>query len=151
MITTVKMDLFDAPKGSILAHAENATGVPSKGLAKAIQQRFPGTYLVYKHWCQSHSPRSLVGTTLLVQTPDYTIANMFTSAGYGTLKDSERDILRATGMAVKHLITAVDPSIPIYSNKFNSGLFRVPWERSYAMLEWALKDTDFNWIVCDID
>jgi hypothetical protein len=37
----------------------------------------------------------------------------------------------------------------VYSNKFNSGFFRVPWPETEAVLLECLGDKEIEWVVCD--
>lgn len=96
----------------------------------------------------THKERSIrfpLGTTLLIppQPSDYNrpggkrhyIACLFTSFSIGDQLDSEEDILEHTALAIRNLGNqlaelreAGGKLLPIYSCRFNSGLFKVEWE-----------------------
>jgi hypothetical protein len=80
-----------------------------------------------------------------------------TSHDYGPKKDSPEQIKINTTLALREFCAEVYrffhheeyPTIDVYSNKFNSGLFNVPWEDSELILKTVLRDFKrINWIVC---
>lgn len=148
-----KMSLFDAPEGSVLVHACNGQGVWGSGIAKEFKARFPSAYRAYQEFCHE---LGLVGTAQLVSTagPDgsiYWIGNLINSSGYGSRLDDQEEILVNTVLSLNNLCANLDNKEirTVYSNKFNSGLFKVPWERTEAIIKVFANRYDLTWIVCD--
>lgn len=143
-VITIKGNLFDAPKGSIIIHAVNCMGVWGSGIAKEFAVRFPKSRDLYTKLCLEYGP-SLIGTCFLVPAGDYTIACLFTSKNYGQFVDSPDKILKATETAIADLIRQNVDLKPMHTCKINSGLFRVPWPKTKAIL----KKTGAEFIVYD--
>jgi ADP-ribose 1''-phosphate phosphatase len=132
-VTTIRGDLFDAPKGSIIAHACNTKGVWGSGIAKEFAKRFPRAREEYTRVCMEKGA-SLIGTCLLIPAGDYTIACLFTSKNYGQFKDRPAKILEHTLNAVAHMIALNEDDKPIHMCKINAGLFGVPWQDTKKIL-----------------
>jgi len=143
-----KMNLFDAPPGSFLIHAVNCKGVWGSGIAALFREKFPNAYAAYKLQCKSgYAAVGKFGGCMYVGW-------LFTSDGYGTRRDSVDMILNNTRQSVISLLEEMPDSAVIYSNKFNSGLFGVPWEKTEAILLDCLENHNPNgvkWVVCDWD
>lgn len=135
-ITYVKGNLFDATKGSVLIHACNTQGIWGGGIAKQFAQKFPYSYNEYRKTCRMFSHRLLGACLIITNDKGYDIACLFTSNGIGQFVDSEESILSATQNAVFELCEATQGK-ELHACKINSGLFRVPWEKSEAILEAA--------------
>jgi ADP-ribose 1''-phosphate phosphatase len=129
----VKGDLFKAPKGSIIVHACNTQGVWGSGIAKLFADRFPKAREIYSKYCKDNGAAAL-GRCLLIESGDYTVGCLFTSAHYGRLKDSPQLILKHTRSAVRDLIAQAAVSDNIAMCKINAGLFAVPWPDTQAVL-----------------
>jgi len=144
------MSLFEAPRGSILAHACNAQGVWGRGIAVEFKKRFPKAFKEYAYYCTWHpiDVGPIDGTTCL--TPEengYRVACMITSRGYGKNTDEPDDIIVNTMSALQDLLELNKDDEPIYSNKFNSGFFNVPWKETEKVLK---QFTNHRlWVVCD--
>lgn len=151
-----KMNLFDAPPGSLLVHACNCKGVWGRGIAAEFKKRFPTAFKQYKDFCEGVTISSeLRGKAFIFQENGYYIGCMFTSDDYGDNVDGPHTILEATKSAIKSIIQQHGRNHRIqgiYSNKFNSGLFNVNWSNSEFVLrqELALNRVD-AWTVCDPD
>lgn len=143
-VTTIKGNLFDAPKGSIIIHACNTKGVWGSGIAKAFAHKFPKARDIYAQVCQEKGA-SLIGTCLLIPAGDYVIGCLFTSKSYGQFVDPPAKILKATETAVADLIRQNVDGKPLHACKFNAGLFRVPWPKTKAIL----KATDSEFVIYD--
>ena len=142
-----KMSLFDAPKGSILVHACNAKGVWGAGIAKEMKKKFPNAYEHYHIDCLQ---RNMTSRFDYQYDAGYYIASLVTSKDYGVYVDSPEEILLNTSKALVDFITYVlDNDHPIYSNKFNSGKFHVPWEQTEDILKRFVKAFNVDWIVCE--
>lgn len=150
-----KMSLFSAPQGSVLVHACNAKGVWGSGIAKEFKERFPTAERLYKDLCRDFG---IVGTSQVISSYDvkqdgktYWIGNLINSSGFGTTLDSKSEVLVNTILALNSLCYNLeDKGInTVYSNKFNSGLFRVPWEETEAFLKVFIDRYDLTWVICD--
>lgn len=145
MIIYKKMSLFDAPEGSILVHGCNAKGVWGSGIAKEFKLRFPNSFLQYHNHCKDNG----VGTFFLTEPENtYKVGCLITSNNYGNSVDSKEKILENTKKALNDMIKPGISAI-YYSNKFNSGLFKVPWEETEKLLESFTKKLDIDWVICD--
>ena len=102
-ITEVSGDLFSAPEGSILVQACNTKGSWGAGIALAFRERFPEQFEQYAQHCKEKKD-TLVGTCLLLQAENHSIACLFTSRNYGRNKDSPDQILAATKTALQDLV-----------------------------------------------
>lgn len=152
MIETKKMDLFDVPRdNAILAHACNCLGVWGSGIARVFREKYPDAAEKYREICERDG-KSLLGSSLIVTEADTRIGCLFTSFAFGGGVDTVEQILESSRLAIVDmfelaLIFGVDT---IYSNKFNSGLFNVPWYKTEEILsEISEKYPDISWIVCD--
>lgn len=157
-----KESLFNAPLGSILVHACNAQGVWGSGIAVEFKKRFPTSFASYHNFCVN-SAKPPVGDTLIVGPEQgYYIGCLITSENFGVRKDPPDLILEQTTAAVQNLLRSLQSTpkpvpgsglqfptlpIPIYSNKFNSGFFGVPWEESEKVLKRLIGPTD--WTIMD--
>jgi len=133
-ITTIKGNLFDAPKGSIIIHACNCKGVWGSGIAAQFAKRFPKAREVYSKLC-SEKGSSLLGTCLLIPAGDYIIGCLFTSKNYGSYVDSPQKILESTRKAVRDMIGQNLDDRPMHMCKINSNLFKVPWGDTKSVLK----------------
>ena len=143
-VTTVKDNLFNAPKGSIIIHACNTKGVWGSGIAKEFAKRFPKAYEMYNIKCQVDGS-SLLGKCVLIPAGDYVIGCLFTSKNYGQFVDKPAKILESTKLAVEDLIIKNVDKKPMHICKINSGLFRVPWNDTKKIL----KDANADFVVYD--
>lgn len=155
MLIYRKESLFVAPLGSILVHACNAKGVWGSGIAVEFKKRFPNAFTEYHNFCVN-ATGPIVGTAIITGPEQgYYIGCLITSKDFGVNRDAPLVILMNTEEAVKNLLIAVknppagtpNLPIPIYSNKFNSGFFGVPWQSSEKILTDLIGPTD--WTVMD--
>jgi len=109
---------------------------------------------VIKDKAEPKNPRSLVGTSFIVwnEKDNVPIGCMVTSYNYGVNVDPPHMIVEATATAAAELIRLASmQGKEIHSPKINSGLFRVPWEQTEAVLIKALeKHPEINWTVWSI-
>lgn len=159
MIEYRKGSLFEAPKGSYLVHACNTQGVWGSGIATEFKKRFPHAFAVYSRHCQNNS-NFVLGQFWAIWDADYYVTCLLVSSGYGRQVDSKEEIKKQTKIVLdKFLQWVTDPkqhlnAVPVtevYSNKFNSGFFRVPWNETEAILMESLKPYNIKWIVYDPD
>jgi ADP-ribose 1''-phosphate phosphatase len=75
------------------------------------------------------------------------IACLYTSRNYGRYVDSVEQILNSTELALDKLGDYFrNQDVVISSPKINAGLFRVPWERTEALIElFLLKNPNIKW------
>lgn len=157
MIKYKAMSLFNAPIGSIIIHAVNAQGVWGNGIAKEFKERYPLSFAYYTELCRNMKTIGF-GTFKNFKEEKHQVGWICTSQNYGANKDNEIAILANTKVALLNLCDEIEAtrilngfsSIDVYSNKFNSGLFGVKWEKTEEILKQVLdKYPKVNWIVCD--
>lgn len=149
------MSLFEAPERSLLVHACNGQGVWGSGIAKEFKNRFSLAHRLYREFCEENDDST--GKSKICSDNGYWIGNLITSKGYGTMLETEDSILVNTTLAINDLLTKLNKNelsnlslnTEIYSNKFNSGLFRVPWEKTEKILNVFVDKYNINWIICD--
>jgi len=152
----LKGSLFDAPEGSLLVHACNTQGVWGSGIAREFKNRYPKSFEQYNGYCtldgSRHDIRGEFQYISMIDE-DHSVGCLFTSGGFGSNVDDVETILIHTVLAVDQaMIDALkysgEPTIKIYSNKFNSGLFGVPWYRTEKIINTLLrKHPRVEWIV----
>jgi ADP-ribose 1''-phosphate phosphatase len=153
MIIYHKGSLFDAPKNSVLVHACNCQGAWGSGIAREFFKRFPLSFKEYKSHCVMAKLRGqqIQGQSLItVEENGQNVGCLFTSRGYAHSLDSKEQILANTEQALEQfydewMILGGDREI--HSNKFNSGLFRVEWEKTEALLQQLVDRTGVTWHV----
>ena len=143
-----KGNLFKAAvPGAILVHACNASGAWGAGIALQFKNKYPKAYEQYKVWCDK-GPDELVGSYLKLKDDDITIGCLFTSAGYGDLKDSEEIIVKQTFTAIKNFLHSLPYKAVVNSPKINSGLFKIPWATTEKIIKHCLLGRpDVTWVV----
>ena len=145
-----KMSLFDAPEGANILHACNAKGVWGSGIAAEMRVRYPKAYAQYKQFC---SEGNKVGQFLSSHWENHSVYSIITSYNYGSNVETPSKILVNTAIAISHLAawgTSKGQDLVIYSNKFNSGLFKVSWkDTEYVILKVLEMCPGLTWIVCD--
>lgn len=145
-----KMSLFDAPKSSILCHACNAQGVWGSGIAKEFKSKFPKSFKEYNEYCKTNPTYYTDGTTLVTNTEnDQRVGCLITSSNYGDKLNTEQTILINTKHALEDLAKKAGTQTTFYSNKFNSGFFKVPWEHTEKLINDFVKKHNKVWIICD--
>lgn len=152
MLHHIKKDLFSVKAPAILVHAVNCKGVMAHGIAKEFKRRFPLAVKRYELDCQALG-KKLLGKSAIYTTgtDDYIMGCLFTSAGYGRGKDCPESILAATDRALRHFTEFVEAIrwSRVFSNKFNSGLFAVPWHRTEQVLSKHVGNFGgIDWTVC---
>lgn len=133
MIHYIKDDLFNAPKECLLVHACNAQGVWGSGIAKQFKEKFPLEFQMYAHYC-NEKPYLTQGTSLIINR----IGCLITRKDYGNNVDPVITILVNTNHALKELLS--NTTMKIAMPRINSGLFKVPWEDTEAILKTFNRD-----------
>lgn len=155
MLKYEKKSLFDVPEGSLIVHGCNAQGVWGRGIAKEFKERYPKAYELYQQDCARYknTPFRTGRAGYFNNNEKHWVGWLITSDGYAKNTDSVEIIKINTTLALNQLLLWVSDdalSSTIYSNKFNSGLFRVPWEETERILKAVLKRyPNVTWIVCD--
>lgn len=139
VIKYVEASLFTAPPGSILLHACNTQGQWSGGIAASFKAQYPKAFQKHQEYCRGRTTEQLRGTSQLLDCEDGRyIGCLFTSEKGGRSCDSKPQILSATREALLHLQGTLTDNELINANlaacKFNSGIFRVPWEATEAII-----------------
>ncbi|KAF2838926.1 hypothetical protein M501DRAFT_919038, partial [Patellaria atrata CBS 101060] len=142
-------DIFDAPPNSVIIHACNCKGHWGAGIAAAFKSHYPEAHKIHASYC-THCPDKLapIGTAQLIPPVDgeannikHYVGCLYTSTYYGRKKDSPSKILENTGPAMEHLLELIENAKQkvevgeVRMCKINSGLFKVPWEKTRKMLE----------------
>lgn len=128
MITYHQGSLFDVPSDAFLGHACNCSGDWGAGIAREFRDRFTEEYQEARIQCKKWGWR-LAGKSSVHGR----VVCMYTSRGYGRYADHPNLILQHTELAVKDL---EDEGISeVHIPMINSGLFRVRWEFTEAILE----------------
>lgn len=134
MILDVQGNLFSADKGSLLIHACNTEGMWGAGIASDFNRLYPSYYAAYKAHCELKG-KSLLGTALILQGKWHKVGCLFTSTGYGKKALYQDAILKATFHSLVDLFGQIPHNEVVNMPKINSGLFRVPWEKTRAVIE----------------
>lgn len=145
-LKTVKSDLFYFAKPTYYCHAVNCYGSWGAGVAREFRNKFPKSYESYQNMCEKGvEPGSVFITN------DKVIC-LFTSKGYSDKLSPPDKILENTKECLIKLLKKLPTKAKVYSNKFNSGLFNVPWPETEAILIECLKvRPDVDWIICSVD
>lgn len=134
MIINKQGNLFDAEQGSLLVHACNTKGVWGAGIALTFGLLYPQYYLDYKAHCRLKG-ETLLGTCLILSGEYHDVACLFTSSGFGAHLLPQNEILLNTRKSLVDLFNQIPDTDVINMPKINSGLFRVPWPKTLAVLE----------------
>lgn len=153
------MSLFDAPEGAGIMHACNAQGVWRSGIAAEFATRYPDAYAEYRKRCAvgARMDLPLTGKCFAISDDPHTVICLITSQNYGIKVDPPEQILVQTTLALEKLFDVYPPiegyrarpPADLWCCKFNSGLFRVPWERTEAILEVFAQRYNVRFNVCD--
>ena len=137
-----------AAKKDYIAHACNAVGHWGAGFAWQLKRKFPKDFEQYKKYCLENKKNFLESKTGTAFVTKNKIACLVTSYGFGKEKDKPEAISTRTFYALEDLRVQLPQNATVYSNKFNSGLFNVPWEKTEAQIKYFLLcRPDVKWIV----
>lgn len=118
MIEYIKGDLLKT-EHNIILHGCNAQGVMGSGVAKAVRDKYPGAFSIYKRICDSETDKSkLLGRVVWYLTGDKKyIGNCITQEYYGRDNkqyvdyDAIRACLNKVNILFKHKTTIAMPRI----------------------------------------
>lgn len=142
MIEEVTGNLFDAPKGSLLVHACNTEGVWGAGIAATFARLYPSYFKAYEAICRAQGPK-LLGTCLILGGKYHDVGCLFTSTGFGRRALYQDEILTNTRKSLVDLFSQIPDNDTVNMPRINSGLFRVPWPKTLAIVE-EFKDRDIK-------
>lgn len=161
MISYIKADLVTGIKDDAdvyKLHACNCLGKWGRGIAAAFRDHYPRDYKEYQKNCTENMSRfgdSSANLQTKVLGKSFITSNniicLMTSLSYYPPDPAAR-IISSTSKALSDLgFKLPNTDIHIYSNRFNSGLFHVPWEQTEALVEEFLKNySNIKWTVCDL-
>lgn len=133
MVTEISGNLFDAEKGSLLVHACNTQGVWGAGIASHFARLYPDYYKVYAAICAKYG-NELLGSAIILEGKWHKVGCLFTSTGYGSRALYQDDILKATHKSLVDLFNQIPDTETVHMPRINSGLFRVPWEKTKEVI-----------------
>lgn len=126
-------------------HACNAQGVWGSGIAKEFKKRFPKSFAEYRKFCLQ-----TLGSPGDCHISSENVISLITSENYGDQKDTQDKIVIQTILGLGQLIRKLPLTENyVYCNKFNSGLFAVPWEKMEAVLEYFSDRYGIEFVMCD--
>lgn len=129
----VKGDLFtDLPEKAIITHACNSYGVWGSGIAVEFKKRYQAAYKTHQISCRTCK----IGDAQILHDPNGIVGCLITSWSAGP-PDNPMPIMKNTQIAVREMLTKAHkfyPGYEIHSNRFNSGLFGVPWSITLSVL-----------------
>jgi len=149
----IKGDLFElAPKNCWIAHSCNAMGVWGKGFAMSLKKRYKKDYEEYRRFCLLNKRQFLEQQNGQVYLTKNKIICLITSYGFSNRVDPPEKIVNKTYEALEALKTLLPKKAVVYSPKFNSGLFNVPWDKTEARLKYFLLcRPDIKWTVVEYE
>lgn len=120
-----------------LISACNCRGSWGAGIAASFGKLYPNSYNEHQAHCKNVDADKLLGTAQLIDCDEgHIIACLFTSKSYGRAVDSPDEILNATRAGLLDLKQQLRESAKeISACKFNSGLFKVPWEHTAGVID----------------
>ena len=161
--STALNTICSLPPDIYLVHATNCIAEWGAGIAAELASVFPSACKEYKSFCNSGVS---AGACQIIPSqpsdvasgaPKIHIVCLYTSYGYGRPnprtgkpgKDSAGKILMQTRMALKDMRNQLErkQDVTIYSPMFNSGAFRVPWEKTKAVIEEEFDGFEGRWLV----
>lgn len=134
MIVLNTGSLFEAPKGSLLAHACNCKGKWTSGIAAAFKEKFPESFRIYQDYCKTIPEAVLIGKAMMTFENGYFVGCLFTSIDESHNPDPQEKILAQTETALAHLNAVNFGGAPIHIPKINAGHFKVPWFETAKLL-----------------
>lgn len=150
MLKIIKKDITTVESG-ILAHGVNCQGVMGYGVAKAIKEKWPEVYQLFK---SSPTGKSMLGNIRLVKPsgyPNLSIYNCYTQEYYGRDAKVYAD-LNSVSKSLQMIfeMAHISGSI-IHLPKIGCGLGGLDWEREVKPIITRLSDAyDVLVYICEI-
>ncbi len=167
-LTASKIAITDLPQSAYLLHATNCLATWGAGIAAELAAVFPAACERYRAFCHAAKLAPPVGRCLVIPpqdadtaagAPAVHIVCLFTSHGYGRPnrargnpgRDGVDIILRQTETALWDLrdVLEGEEGAAIYSPMFNSGAFKVPWERTAELIERVFDGWRGRWFIME--
>lgn len=131
MIYYIQGDITDVTHGYIM-HGVNCKGVMGSGVAKAIRNKWPKVFTVYKRRVMNKRERyaELLGTVQIVrvtESPTINIINAFTQITYGR-KGKHADV-NAIRSCLEKVCSGLCKNGELCIPKIGCGLGGLSWER----------------------
>lgn len=145
-ITYLKGDLFNHSNlhEYIIVHACNAQGVWGSGFAKQCKEKYPLLHKQYEAICN----KDTLGKCIFLTDIKCQMLALITSENYGNKVDTPEMILENTKKSLDYYFNGIHFLGDKYiSPKFNSGLFKVPWEETEKILKEFVDKHSLEWIV----
>lgn len=160
----------DAVSTTFFAHGCNCLGTWGAGVALELKELFPKAFEADRQSCRENPNRiNLPGTCLLIPhdassalAPQVSMACLRTSLGFGRPNprtnnpglDGKDLVIKQTRSALRDLRAQLEDmgqerqkEIVIWSPKFNSGAFKVPWEETEGLIEEVFAGWAGKWCV----
>ncbi|OAA56492.1 Appr-1-p processing [Cordyceps fumosorosea ARSEF 2679] len=161
-VQTARLSLRELPPDSHLVHATNCLATWGSGIAAELAKIFPDACRVYKAFCHAARrraggevsrwpPRSLAGQCLVIPPQPGDVARgaprvHITRASLAAYRRVVDEKMSTTTEAAVAEGPRRQPAA-IYSPMFNSGAFRVPWQRTLAAIEEEFAGAKATWTV----
>lgn len=145
-------NLFEAPKHTTILHSCNLQGVWGAGIAKQIKEKYPNSYHYYTSICSNKFAE--IGTADCFVENGQTIAWIYVSNDYGKNVDSVEKIIKNTKLALINFeyYNHREKIYYVNSPKVNSGLFKVPWEKTEILInEFLERNDNIVWTVWELN
>ena len=127
------------------------SGRLGRGDCGVFADQFPKSNKEYTKYCRDN--REEVEGTAFITSEN--VVCLMTSGDFGKKIDGKQEIVYNTIQALRDLFEQLPPDVnEIHSNKFNSGLFGVPWEDTAVVLAGTLKlygPPHLKWTVWEYD
>lgn len=148
MIKHIKCDIFESGADLIL-HQVNCQGAMNSGVAKQVREKYPNVYVQYKNLCDTHNENksALLGKTLVINTGDNFIANLFAQEfyGYDGKCYTDYNALKKCLQTAKNYLNWDDVvAIPYLMGCYRGG---GDWNVVYRMIEEIFVDNDV--LICE--
>ena len=142
MVKIVNGNLLDA-KENVICHQVNCQGVMGSGVAKAIREKWPDVYRLYKIRCHDRDSEDLLGSVCWAENGQLQmIANMFAQNLYGY--DGNRyTSYDAFYMCLENIRDTIPEHMSIaFPYKIASDRGGASWDVIYAMICDVLGDRE---------
>jgi O-acetyl-ADP-ribose deacetylase (regulator of RNase III) len=142
-------DLLDVRRG-IIVQGCNAQGVMGSGVAKAIRDKYPFVYDLYRGAYEKKGLQlgQVVWATVSKEEPMLTIANAITQEFYG--RDPNRVYVSYEGLRIafeRVAEIARKHDLPVHYPRIGAGLAQGDWNRITAIIDTALTGVEHTlWV-----
>lgn len=141
MIKVIDGNLLDASE-DIIGHQTNTKGVWGSGIAKAIKDRYPEAYPLYRLSCHEHGDKLLGLCQTTKVNKKRVIANLFGQTAYGRDKNityTDYNALKTALESLKLRAKKFGYSVALPYN-IGCGLANGDWKVVYGIIEEVFSD-----------